>query len=265
MRGPGVALPFSQPLTVATGSWDAGVTLTYQWTVAGADVAEATGTGYTPVPGDVGKVITVKVTGTKTGYATMIKESAATSAVDLGDLTLSPVPTINGTPKLGSTVTASAGAWDGGTALAYEWHVDGTPAGVSVSSDYTLRAADVGRTVTVSVTGTKPGYHPVTRTSAATAPVQPGTLADSQCVLRLAGKAKVGKKLSIRLSACPAGATLRYQWYAGTKLIAGANGATLKLKAKYAGKRIGALVTVSLPGYQAVARAGKSGAVKDPR
>ena len=75
--------------------------LAYQWTVDGADVVGATGAAYTPVAADVGKVITVKVTGTRTGYASVTKESVATAAVALGDLTLAPMPTISGTPKFG--------------------------------------------------------------------------------------------------------------------------------------------------------------------
>ncbi len=252
-------------LTATAGVWDSGVTLGYQWTAGGADITGATASSYTPVAGDVGKVITVKVTGTKTGYATVTKESVATAAVELGDLTFSPVPTISGTPSLGATLTAGPGVWDSGTVLSYAWHVDGTAPEVSVSPTYAPGVADVGRTVTVTVTGTKAGYHSVTRTSAATSPVQPGSLADNQCVLSLSGKAKVGKKLAVKLSACPQGATLRYQWYAGKKVIKGAHGAKLRLKAKYAGKRIGVLVTVAVPGYEAVARTGKSRAVKNTR
>ena len=52
-------------LTAVPGTWDAGVTFTYQWTVDGTDVGGATGPTYTPVAGDSGKVVTVKVTGTQ--------------------------------------------------------------------------------------------------------------------------------------------------------------------------------------------------------
>ena len=65
------------PLTAVPGTWDAGTTLAYQWTVDGTDVAGATGPTYTPVAGDVGKVVTVKVTGSKTGYTSATKESRA--------------------------------------------------------------------------------------------------------------------------------------------------------------------------------------------
>jgi hypothetical protein len=204
-----------QLLTATAGTWDAGVTLTYQWTSGGTDVVGATGTTYTPVAGDVGKVVTVKVTGTKTGYATVIKESLPTTAVDLGDLALTPVPTVSGTPEYGQTLTAAAGTWDAGTSLAYQWLVDGTPAAGATGSSYELRVADVGKTVAVAVTGSKSGYHQVTRTSAATPAVAAAKLADGQCTVTIGGKARVGKKLTARVAGCPVGATVRYAWYAG--------------------------------------------------
>ena len=199
-------------------------------------------------------MITVKVTGTKTGYATVIKESVPTAAVALGDLTLSPVPTIGGAPTFGETLTATAGAWDPGTSLAYEWRVDGAPQ-VPAGATYAVRAGDVGKVVTVAVTGSKPGYHPVTRASLGTAPVAAASLGANQCTVDLKGRAKVGKKLTAKLVDCPAGATLRYVWYAGTKRIKGATGATYKIQGPMAGKRIKVLVSVSLPGYLSVPRA----------
>ena len=76
---------------------------------------------------------------------------------------------------------------------------------------YLLQAEDVGKTVTVSVTGSRTGYDSVTRTSAPTGAVQPRSLGDSDCAVVIRGKAKVGKTLRSSVSACPAGATLRYQ------------------------------------------------------
>ena len=193
------------------------------------------------------------MTGTKSGYSSVTRESAATPVVAKGDLSLTPLPTIGGTPQFGATLTADAGGWDPGTALSYEWMVDGTPPSVSSSSSYVIRAGDVGRSITVSVTGTKPGYHPVTRTTATTA-VAAASLADGQCAVAVTGKAKVGKTLTGAVENCPAGATIHYAWYAGSKAIKGATGATYKLKKKQAGKRIKLMVSVTLPGYVAVLR-----------
>ena len=52
----GAAAQVGVPLTAVTGTWDAGVTFTYQWTADGADLAGATGPTYTPVVADIGVV-----------------------------------------------------------------------------------------------------------------------------------------------------------------------------------------------------------------
>lgn len=69
-------------LTAANGTWTGKPvpTLSRQWKAAGVAIAGATGANYVPVVGDIGKVITVTVTGkSSTGQASAT--SAATAAV----------------------------------------------------------------------------------------------------------------------------------------------------------------------------------------
>jgi hypothetical protein len=69
-------------LTGKTGVWAPGpVALSYQWLVAGVPVAGATAKTFVLPANSVGKVVTFRVTGTKTGYTTVTKTSAATAAV----------------------------------------------------------------------------------------------------------------------------------------------------------------------------------------
>ena len=69
-------------LTVYRGSWSpSGVTLRQQWYRGGHRIAGATGTTYTLTQYDRSAQLTVKVTGTKTGYTTTTKTSAATTRV----------------------------------------------------------------------------------------------------------------------------------------------------------------------------------------
>ncbi len=248
------------PLTATTGIWDDGVTLAYQWTADGTDIPGATSPTYTPVAEDVDKVITVKVTGSKAGFTSVTKESTATAAVAKGDLAATPTPTITGTTQFGELLGAQTGTWDAGTALTYQWRVDGSAVAGAVGTGYLLRAEDVGKTVTVAVTGSKPGYNSVTRTSAPTRAVQARSLGDSDCGVAIKGKARVGRTLRSSVSNCPAGATLRYQWYAGNQPIKGANSATYKIKRKQLGLRLRLLVSVEMPGYTSVMRgSGKTG------
>lgn len=68
-------------LTAANGTWlPAGLTFTRQWYAAGVAIPGATATTYVPVVGDVGKVISVRVTGSNVS-GSLTKTSANTAAV----------------------------------------------------------------------------------------------------------------------------------------------------------------------------------------
>ena len=59
------------------GTWGpAPVTLTYRWYREGALISDASAATYKVRTGDAGRTLTVKVTGTKTGYSTASKTSA---------------------------------------------------------------------------------------------------------------------------------------------------------------------------------------------
>lgn len=71
-----------QTLTASLGTWTGKPTpvLTRQWKAAGVAIPGATAATYIPVVGDIGKVITVTVTGTNS-TGTKSATSAATAAV----------------------------------------------------------------------------------------------------------------------------------------------------------------------------------------
>lgn len=71
-----------QVLTVSNGTWTGTPAPTFarQWKADGANIAGATATTYTPVVGDVGKVITCTVTATNAA-GTLPATTAATAAV----------------------------------------------------------------------------------------------------------------------------------------------------------------------------------------
>jgi len=67
-------------LTVTTGKWGPGkVTLKIQWLRNGKAIKKATKKNYTLVGADVGKKVSVKVTGSKKGFAKRSKTSKAVS------------------------------------------------------------------------------------------------------------------------------------------------------------------------------------------
>ncbi|WP_461187535.1 peroxidase family protein [Arthrobacter sp. Z4-13] len=74
-------------LRANTGVWGpAPVTLAYQWLANGTAINGATASSYTLKAGDAGKAITVRVTGSKTGYATASQTSAAVTAANVAGI-----------------------------------------------------------------------------------------------------------------------------------------------------------------------------------
>ena len=253
------------PLTAVTGAWDDGVTFGYQWFADGAPIAGATAASYTPTAGQLGAVIVVAVTGSKTGYTSATETSGGTSPVAAGTLTNTPTPTITGTPRLGAPLTVVPGTWDDGAALTYQWTVGDTVIPGAAGPSYTPTVGAVGYPVSVSVTGTKPGYTTVTRTSAPTATVAPGTQTHRPTP-RITGTARVGKTLRAVPGTRDAGAKVTYAWYVGAKRITTATGPTLKLKAAYRGKKVKVQVAFTRTGYTPVVATSKQlGPVKPAR
>ncbi|WP_202615954.1 putative Ig domain-containing protein, partial [Arthrobacter sp. H-02-3] len=161
-------------LTAVPGTWGpAPVTLAYQWRAGGVAILAGVKSTYVPVAADAGKTLTVTVTGTKTGYTTAAKTSAATAAVTaLPSLSPVPVPTITGTAKVGSTLTAVPGTWGPApVTLTYQWKANGVAVTGATAATYKPVAAQTGKSLTVTVTGTKTGYSTKAKTSAATAQI----------------------------------------------------------------------------------------------
>jgi hypothetical protein len=160
-------------LTAVPGTWGpAPVALTYQWKANGVAIAGATAATYKLAAAQAGKTLTVTVTGTKAGFTTAAKTSTATASVAPGTIGPAPVPTITGTAKVGSILTAVPGTWGPApVALTYQWKANGVAIAGATAATYKLAAAQAGKTLTVTVTGTKAGFTTAAKTSTATASV----------------------------------------------------------------------------------------------
>lgn len=162
-------------LTASAGEWGPGdVQLAYQWLRGGQPIPGANGSSYELQPADEGARIAVQVTGSRTGYASVTQTSANTKAIGLGLLTPTPQPVISGSPVVGQSLVAEPGVWGPGeVSLTYQWYWAGKKIAGATSATYELTAADQGKRLVVRVTGTKPGYAPVTTSSDRTATVEP--------------------------------------------------------------------------------------------
>lgn len=157
-------------LTVATGEWSpVPDTTTYQWKRNGVSIPGATGSTYRLTASDAGKSITVSVTASKSGYVTTSTTSAAKKIPTPKKFATVPTPRISGTTAVGRTLTVITGTWSPRATLTYQWKRNGVAIPGATTSRYVLTAADAGKKITVTVTGTRVGYAVTAKTSAAKA------------------------------------------------------------------------------------------------
>lgn len=232
--------------TAHPGNWDIGTTLTYQWLRDGSTINGATESIYTLQPADAGHQVSVRVTGSIAAYPAASAESSAETIVP-APLDTTAVPTISGTVKVGSTLSALPGVWSEGVSFSYQWKRDGSAITGATSANYVAGAADALHNLSVSVTGSKTGYVSATQTSVATGAVAKGTF--SAIAVSILGTVKSTKTVSVKVVGALAGATLKYQWLLDGKVISKATTTKLKLTAKQKGHKLTVRVTQTKAGY----------------
>lgn len=237
-----------QILTANPGAWTSGTTFAYQWLAGGLEVSGATGSTLALGPGQAGKAIAVRVTGSKAGYVTSSKISAATAVVAKGSL-VGVAPTITGTARVGSTLTANPGLWSPAPViLSYQWYRSGVVITGANLSTYTLTTADLGKTVTVRAAASKSGYNYTYKTSAATVPIATNVLTAPRPVIPAA--AAVGQILTVKVGAWTPTVYLRtYQWKRNGISIPGATASSYKVVAADLGAGLSIAVTGRKSGY----------------
>jgi hypothetical protein len=235
-------------LTANAGSWDSGVTLSFQWLRNGSVISGATSSSYVLQNADVGNSISLKVTGSKSGYANVSKTSQATQTVTAMSFSLTPAPQISGSLKVDSVLTATANGWESGVTLAFQWYRGTSKLQGMTGQTYRLTGMDVGSSMRVSVTASKPGYTTVTLDSAPTAVLAllPITGLKTPIVI---GLPIPGESLTLDVGPWPAGATLTYRWDADGTPISGATAGSLVVTESLIDKSITAVVTGQISGF----------------
>lgn len=152
-------------LTAVPGSWDTGVTLSFQWLRNGITIEGANSRTYTLTPSDFRKGISVAVTGTGTGGVSKTKLSLQ-SPVAIGTMT-AKVPTITGTVAKGKTVNVTTAAWVPGAKITYSWLLDGKAIKGATKSSYKILPTQVGKKLSVLVKQTALGYTTASKASTA--------------------------------------------------------------------------------------------------
>lgn len=164
-----------------------------------------------------------------------------------------PTPVLSGLPKAGETVFIDAGEWPSGTALSYEWLLDGVTEPGAVGPSWQLRQVDIDVSFQVAVTGTRAGFDDTRVLS------EPVTILGEQQALTptptVAGTPRVGEQLVGTVGAWDPGTTQALQWLRGDAPIAGATAASYTPTTQDLGSVLALRVTSTRPGYSKVVRA----------
>ena len=124
----------------------------YQWLADDAEIEDATGSTYTLLPSDEGKVIKVKAAFTDDEGNQESLTSEGSEAVIAANSPATGAPTISGTSQVGQTLTVdTTGVADAdgleNVSYAYQWLADDAEIEDATGSTYTLLSSDEGRSL----------------------------------------------------------------------------------------------------------------------
>jgi hypothetical protein len=160
VKAPGISgtVKVGTKVVASPGSWSvAASTFTYQWLDNGRQISRATSASY-PVPASLaGQQLSVTVTAHKSGYRNAAKTSVA-HTVAKGNFSVPVRPKLSGTPEAGQTLAVTRGTWNPSPAISIQWYANGKPVARATGASLKLTAALVGRSISVTVTGSKAGY-----------------------------------------------------------------------------------------------------------
>jgi surface antigen len=168
-------------------------------------------------------------------------------------LTNTALPTVSGTPRVGSTLTATGGVWTPAAAtVTYEWRANGESIPGATSATFVPGLAQQGKQISVVATATAPGYPASAVGSAPTAPVEPGEITNTVAPA-IVGLAQVDSTLTPTPGSwTPEPTRLLYRWFANGKPIRAATKPTLTPVPALVGKNLTVRVTARKDGYGAV-------------
>ncbi|QWS33676.1 hypothetical protein [Curtobacterium aetherium] len=244
-----------ETLVADVGRWEAGTTFRVQWSANDERINGANGLNLILAEAQRGKVISVAVTGVISGRTDTTAVSSRTVAVSAPlQAFVSAVPTIVGTPRDGSILTARVGTWTPApTTWKYQWLRDGQRIAGATKSTFTVPTSAVGAKLSVVLTGSRAGYGDATVSSAESKPVAPLKKLTATPKPKISGTVKVGKVLTVSAGKwSPAPVALTYQWSVNGTAIVGATKSTVKIPKSAGGKTITVTVTGKKDGYVTV-------------
>lgn len=260
---PAVGQELTASTVFADGARPEGTTVAYRWGVLG-DAGACTTSGaasatHRVTRAELGARLCVVSQVAAPGHDGETRTSAPTDAVAPG--TFTAVPTIDDTtPGVGQTLTAGPGTDDEQVAVSYRWGRDDDGEcnlfdDRAAGATYTVRLADRGTALCVRGSYTSTGYEPATRSSAPTATVGQGTLAQGAPTIDDTTPV-VGQRLTatdgFAAGAKPDGTTVTFRWGVRTGEVCTTSGdasTTHRVTRAELGTAVCVVAEASAPGY----------------
>jgi hypothetical protein len=211
-------------LEVLTGSWDSGLSFSYQWMRQGQQIPNATKRNYVVKWQDLGQSISVAVTGIKAFFDPVTTVSASmeittlpltapcgksSKNMSLKEYSKINSPKITGPPNFGNSIKATKGVWSPGTAFCVFWLADNSPLAKANLNVYKIQSSDIGKTLNFVVVGSKGNASVIMISNPIT--ILKGTFGRIQKPV-LIGKAQVLETLSAEYKRWESGTRLKFNW-----------------------------------------------------
>lgn len=161
-----------QTLTLTTSSWSPQpATVTTQWYADGVALPGATGTSLVLTRDQIDRRISARTVASASGYRKSTSTATETEPVLAKPVAIVSPSRVKGTPRVGNRLVASAGSVRPSDATAtYAWLRDGQRIAKAKNPTYTVRRADVGRSLSVEITLARRSFRSTTE-SVVVAPV----------------------------------------------------------------------------------------------
>lgn len=252
-------VPTAHREITASASLPEATSVRYQWMLNGQPIRQADDATFTPTPAMAGASLSVVATGYAVGRDPSPSAQSAAQTVAAAGWYANGTrryPEITGRTRVGGTLTALGLDWvdyfnskPDGYAPTYQWSRNGNPIKGATASTYRLTSKDRGKTIQVSEYPRAPGF--VTTTYArsdSTSKIRIGRLTKARP--KIAGKAKVGKRVVAKTKGWTNATKFRYQWFVGKRAIKGATKRKLQITRSMRGKKIVVKVTGKKSGYK---------------
>ncbi|MFM6963578.1 MAG: beta strand repeat-containing protein, partial [Micrococcales bacterium] len=219
-------------------------TLSYQWFANGSPISGATGSTFVLTSGQIGAVITVRVTASNgIGSAASATSPGTSSVIPANSAPVIASAAVTGTTTVGQALTCTPSGVAGYPAptVTYQWYAGGVAISGATSATFTLTSTQVGLAITCVATATN-SSGAATATSNATSNVVPANAAPTIATATITGTATQGQTLTAGytgLTGYPT-PTVTYQWYANGVAISGATNSSFVLGVA----QVGAVITV---------------------